>query len=93
MCTPAGVYLLPSGRTRLPSNEHGAPVQGRHTEGKTVASPGITVGTGLDHIQDMLRAGLIHRAAEKEGVLGQTPYAAGLMNHHLVFSSGQGEIL
>jgi hypothetical protein len=59
---------LPSGRTRLPSNERGAPVL--VDERKTIASPGITVGTVLDHIQDMLRAGLIHRAAEKEGVLG-----------------------
>ena len=52
----------------MPSNERGAPVL--VDERKTVASPGITVGTGLDHIQDMLRAGLIHRPAEKEGVLG-----------------------
>jgi hypothetical protein len=58
-------------------------------EGRTVASPGITVGTGLDHIQDMLRAGLIHRAAEKEGVLGK--WASGVADQKEragVFSKG-----
>ena len=43
----------------------------RVEEGRTAASLGRTVESGLDHIQDMLRAGLIHRAAEKEGVLGK----------------------
>ena len=38
---------------------------GPRVEGRTVASPGITVGSGLDHIQDILRAGLIHRVVEK----------------------------
>jgi hypothetical protein len=43
----------------------GAEPRSKGREGRTVASLGIIVGTGLDHIQDMLRAGLIHRDAEK----------------------------
>jgi len=42
----------------------------RVEEGRTAASLGRAVESGLDHIQDMLRAGLIHRVAEKAHILG-----------------------